>query len=291
MMTRLRYLLLPVLALWACVAAAQTVAVPPLQARVTDLTGTLTRSEQAALEQKLASFEAQKGSQVVVLLLPTTGEESLAEYGIRVADAWKIGRKGVDDGAILLVALQDRQMRIEVGYGLEGALPDAVAKRIVSDLITPYFKRGDYYTGIATGVDAIIAAVSGEALPAPPRRSQEVAPDTAGRAFGIAMAGIFIGMIVRAVSNRGAGAVAGGLSAVLLGFLVAGLGIALLAALIAFVFVLAGGSPGMGYSSRRGGFGGGFGGGYGGGFGGNRGGGGFRGGGGGFGGGGASGGW
>ncbi len=155
----------------ACLAGAVAhgeVAVPPLQARVTDLTGTLTAPQRQALEDKLAAFEAAKGSQIGVLIVPTTEPETIEQYALRVAEQWKLGRKGVDDGALLLVAKNDRRLRIEVGYGLEGVIPDAGAKRIVSDIISPYFRQGDFYGGISAGVDRMIRVVDGEPLP-PPR--------------------------------------------------------------------------------------------------------------------------
>jgi len=115
------------------------VPVPALTGRVVDLTGTLTADQKTALEAKLAAFEAEKGAQIAVLLVPTTQPEAIEQYSIRVVEAWKLGRKGVDDGVLLLIAKNDRKMRIEVGYGLEGVLPDAVAKRIISEVITPFF--------------------------------------------------------------------------------------------------------------------------------------------------------
>ena len=143
------------------------VPVPALKARVTDLTGTLTPGQVASLEQKLAAFEAKKGSQIAVLMLPTTQPESIEQFSIRVAEAWRIGRKGTDDGLILVVAKDDRRLRIEVGYGLEGAVPDATAKRVISEVITPRFKAGDFNGGIAAGVDRLIGLVEGEKLPPP----------------------------------------------------------------------------------------------------------------------------
>ncbi|NUQ78368.1 MAG: TPM domain-containing protein, partial [Polyangiaceae bacterium] len=127
------------LALWlpfaGALAADDLVDVPPLKARVTDLAGTLSSDQAAALEADLAQFEKSRGSQIAILLLPSTKPESIEAYGIRVADAWKIGRQGVDDGVIVLVARDDRALRIEVGRGLEGALPDALAKRIIEENI------------------------------------------------------------------------------------------------------------------------------------------------------------
>src|SRR5437899_164969 len=141
-------------------SARAEVAVPPLKGHVTDLTGTLTAPQIQTLEARLRDFERSKGSQVAVLMLPTTEPETIEEYSIRVADAWKIGRARVDDGAILVVAKNDRKLRVEVGRGLEGAIPDAVAKRVVSDVIAPHFRSGDFY-------GAITKLVEGEGLPAP----------------------------------------------------------------------------------------------------------------------------
>jgi uncharacterized protein len=148
-------------------AARAQVPVPPLEARVTDLTGTLTASQQSALEDKLAAFETRKGAQVVVLILPTTQPEDIAQFGIRLGTAWKIGRSGPDDGAILIVAKDDRAMRIEVGRGLEGALTDVTASRILNDTITPLFKQGDFNGGVNAGLDQMIRVIDGEPLPAP----------------------------------------------------------------------------------------------------------------------------
>ncbi len=292
--------------LWLLVAVAAPaiaqqglVAVPALTARVTDLTGTLTPDQSSALEAKLAAFEQSKGSQVVVLIVPTTQPEAIEQYSIRVVEQWKLGRGKVDDGVLLLIALNDRKMRIEVGYGLEGALPDATANRIIQQDIAPAFKRSDYYDGISTGVDRIMRVIEGEPLPEP-----EFSPPAAGIPglvhllpflFIFALVG---GSILRRLFGRVGGALAtGGLVGFLTWMLISILGISVVAGVVAFIFALMGGmggGPGGGWASRRHGsgwgYGGGFGGGgFGGGFGG--GGGGFGGGGGGFGGGGASGGW
>ena len=146
-----------------CCALAQ-VPVPKLSARVTDLTGTLTQQQRVSLEERLAAFEARKGSQVVVLIVPTTRPEAIEQFSIRVAEQWKIGRKGTDDGVILVVARDDREVRIEVGYGLEGAIPDAIAHRIIEEQIVPHFRAGDYYAGIRSGVTAVMKRVDGEAF-------------------------------------------------------------------------------------------------------------------------------
>src|SRR5947207_8759366 len=153
------------LAGFACARAE--VAVPPLKARVTDLTGTLTPPQIQTLEARLRDFERGKGSQIAVLMLPSTEPETIEEYSIRVAEAWKIGRARVDDGVILVVAKNDRKLRVELGRGLEGAIPAAVAKRVVSDVIAPHFRSGDYYGGIAAGTDALVKLIDGEGMPAP----------------------------------------------------------------------------------------------------------------------------
>ena len=166
MLIKLRYtvglcLLLFVSTLWA------EVAIPNLSQHVTDLTATLNAEQIAALETKLAAFEAKKGSQIAVLLLPTTQPEDIAAFGIRVADVWKIGRKNIDDGVILIIAKDDRKSRLEVGRGLEGVIPDAIAKRVLAETIRPYFKNGDYAGGVDAGVTQLIGLIEGETLPAP----------------------------------------------------------------------------------------------------------------------------
>jgi uncharacterized protein len=263
-------------------AAQAEVALPPLTHRVTDLTATLDTQQTQTLESRLAEFEANKGAQLAVLIVPTTQPESIEQFGIRVVEAWKLGRKGVDDGALLLVAKDDRALRIEVGYGLEGVLNDATANRIIDEVIVPRFKRADFYSGIESGLAAMMQVVSGEALPPPKRAAASGKFDIESMlfvAFGLV---VVVGGMLRAMLGRFPAAVLmGGALAVLAWFTIAQLIVALLVGLMAFVFVLLGGG-GHGF----GGFGGG-GLGGGGGFGG----GGFSGGGGGFGGGGASGRW
>ena len=214
------------------------VAIPTLAARVTDLAGTLSAGQKAALEQKLAAFEAGKGAQVLVLVVPSTQPETIEQFGIRLLDAWKVGRKGVDDGVILIVARDDRRLRIEVGYGLEGRLNDATAKRIISETITPRFKAGDLPGGIDAGVDAILKVVEGEELPAPvpPARSgapQGVAGISEALLFGILIAVVLIGTVLRRLlgnflGSAVVGGVTGGIGWLLLGG-VAGIVIGVLA--------------------------------------------------------------
>lgn len=262
--------------------AQAEVAVPSPGARVTDLTATLDAQQTQALESRLAAFEAKKGAQIAVLLVPTTQPETIEQFGLRVAEAWKLGRKGVDDGALLLVAKDDRALRIEVGYGLEGALNDATAKRIIAEVITPFFKRGEFYAGIDSGTSAMMQVIDGEPLPQPKRAAASGSYDIESLLFiGFGLVVVVGGMLRAMLGRFPAAALMGGGLGVLAWLTVAPLLIALLVGLMAFVFVLLGGS-GRGFGRHgHGGFGGG---GFGGG-------GGFSGGGGGFGGGGASGRW
>src|SRR5947209_8006101 len=154
-------------------AALADVAVPPLTGRIVDKTATLSSGDIASLDKTLQEFEARKGSQVAVLIVPTTQPETIEQYSIRVAEAWKIGRRKVDDGAILVVAKDDRKLRIEVGYGLEGALTDVTAKRIIDEVITPKFRAGDFAGGITDGVSRMLRVIDGEPLPAPAVRRQQ----------------------------------------------------------------------------------------------------------------------
>src|SRR5215470_10013468 len=197
-MSQARAILLALLLCWTCAAAAE-VAVPPLSGRVVDLTGTLSSADIAALSQRLKDFETRKGSQVAVLIVPTTQPETIEQFSIRVADAWKIGRKKVDDGAILVVAKNDRHLRIEVGYGLEGALTDVTSRRIIDEVITPKFRTGDFAGGISDGVDRMIRVIDGEPLPAPARStsfSNDLSDFGPLVPFGL-FASLFVGGILR----------------------------------------------------------------------------------------------
>jgi uncharacterized protein len=151
---------------WVAPALA-LVAVPPLTGRVVDQTGTLSSGDIASLTQTLRDLETRKGSQIAILIVPTTDGEAIAPFALRVAEAWKIGRKKIDDGALLVIAKNDRHLRIEVGYGLEGALNDVTTKRIIDEVITPKFKSGDFAGGVSAGVDRMIAVINGEKLPEP----------------------------------------------------------------------------------------------------------------------------
>ncbi|MBC3921009.1 YgcG family protein [Undibacterium sp. CY18W] len=283
-----RTVLLSVMLAWAGVACAQ-IAVPPIQNRVTDQTATLTTDQKAALEQKLRDFENKKGSQIAVLIVPTTAPETIEQYALRVAEQWKLGRKKVDDGAILLIAKNDRSLRIEVGYGLEGVLNDATSKRIISDTITPYFKQGDFNAGIQAGADQMIRVVDGEPLPAKTSRLTSRTSDADGfqqYAPILFIMALVVGGVLRALFGRLPGAIVTGGVVGGVAWLVAGaISIAMIAGVLALFFTLLSGSLGArGIGAYYGGSGRGGGGFSGGGSG-------FSGGGGGFGGGGASGRW
>ena len=160
-------------ALLACLfigPARAEVPVPALAARVTDLTGTLSKEQRAALEETLKAIEEQTTAQIAVLLVPSTAPETIEQYSMRVVEAWKLGRKGVDNGLLLLVAKNDRKLRMEVGYGLEGTIPDAIARRVIAETITPHFKQGDYAGGIQAGVMQLTALIAGK-LPANPEEA------------------------------------------------------------------------------------------------------------------------
>jgi len=268
-------------------AHAEDRPIPPLTGRVVDETASLSAEQKRALEVKLQDFEQRKGSQIAVLLTGTTFPEPIESYSIRVADTWKIGRKGVSDGILVVVAKSDRAMRLEIGYGLEGAIPDAMARRLIDEVFIPGFREDNFYEGLSAGIDRMIKVVDGEPLP-------EASVPNAGNGglrsiesyFVLFMvATLAVGGLLRGLLGRlPAALVVGAGIGFLAWMIVAPMLVALLAGIVAFVITLVGG--GMPGRLGRGGFGGGgFGGG---GFGG---GGGFSGGGGGFGGGGASGRW
>ncbi|MBY0381895.1 MAG: YgcG family protein [Xanthobacteraceae bacterium] len=290
-----RYMVLAVLLCWASLAVAD-IAVPPLTARVIDQTGTLTPDQTANLEQKLKDFEARKGSQIAVLIVPTTQPEDIAQYSIRVVDQWKLGRKGIDDGALLIVAKNDHRLRIEVGYGLEGALNDATSNRIISEIITPKFKEGDFAGGIGDGVDRMIGVIDGEPLPAPKPPHQRLSSDKIdelGQLFPVILIlTIVLGGILRSTLGRLPGSIVTGGGVAVAAWLFIGVWtIAGLAGVMAFAFTLFGDLIFSGGNFPGGGYGGGYRRGGSDWSGGGGGGGGFSGGGGGFGGGGASGNW
>lgn len=266
-------------------AAAVGIAVPPHTAWVTDLTGTLADGERAALESRLAGFTAAKGAQVAVLLVPSTGDEPIETYALRVAESWKLGRQGVDDGAILLVATGDRRLRIEVGYGLEGVLTDATSKRIIDETIVPHFRSGNLYAGINAGVERILGVIEGEPLPPPTPAKRGTTLD---EALSLALFfAFFFALLFRVPGRRARGlrvplaAAASGGTTFLVTSVAFAAGISAVVAVVLAGLLGGGDSGGRWVSHRRygdrfpggwggwsGGFGGGFGGGGGGSFGG-----------------------
>jgi uncharacterized protein len=225
-------------------AAYAEVAVPPLKSRVTDLTGTLNAQQKGELESRIAAFESRRGSRMAVLLLPTTKPEEIEQYSIRVAEAWKIGRKKIDDGLILIVAKDDRRLRIEVGYGLEGAIPDSVAKRVIDERITPRFREGDFYGGLRDGVDQLIRLAEGEKLPSPAAApaATGIGPESvsflrffAGNPIFIVILTMIGGAILKGVLGRLPGSLATAAGIGLLVLLLYGIAMALIAAFAAFI--------------------------------------------------------
>ncbi|WP_310492611.1 TPM domain-containing protein [Dechloromonas sp.] len=261
--------------------SANEVALPALTERVNDLTGTLSAEDRAGLTASLVLLEKDKGAQIAIVLLPTTQPESIEQFGIRLAEAWKIGRKGVDDGVIVIVAKDDRRMRIEVGYGLEGAIPDAIAKRIVAEQMAPRFREGDFAGGLRATVATLDKVIRGEPLPAPAVHTAPSGADS-GDALTFLLIVFFMAGVIRSMFGLLGSLAVSGVAGWLAWTLFTSLGLAGGAALVAFALSFI--RLGRGGWQSGGGFPGGFGGG-------SSGGGGFSGGGGGFGGGGASGNW
>lgn len=207
-MTRLFVTLL--LAAWCALAggaaaAQEFVPVPPLQTRVTDLAGMLDGNQRVTLENVLKEYEQRTGSQIAILLVPKTEPEAIEQYSIRVLDEWKLGRKGVDDGVLLVVARDNppalRRLRIEAGRGVQGSLTDAQSKRILQDVIAPHFRQNDYYGGLAAGVSAITALLDKEQLPTPDKR--QAAEEGFDFSFGLFLFFMFLFlMLSRRRSSR-----------------------------------------------------------------------------------------
>ena len=263
--------------------------VPDIESYVTDLTGTLDSQEKTSLESKLKNFEDIKGTQIIILLIPSTDPEEIEPFGIRVADTLKIGREGIDDGVILIVAKEDRKVRLEVGYGLEGVIPDAYAKRIIERIIIPDFRNGGYYSGINNGVDALISLIEGEELPLPVAKGGGEMADQKFPVFFMFIILMFVIIpVIKAIFGKKVKSKSGRIITFIIAFALGWLIINLAMGLIIGVFLtffmnLPSGGPGGrsrgvyiggpfggfgGGSSGGGSFGGGFGGGMGGGFGG-----------------------
>jgi len=242
-MNAARVSILALLVFWAASALA-VVAVPPLVGRVVDQTGTLNSGDIASLNQTIRAFEARKGSQIAVLIVPTTDGEAIEPFSLRVAETWKIGRKKVDDGAVLVIAKNDRHLRIEVGYGLEGALTDVTTKRIIDEEITPKFKSGDFAGGVSAGLNKMIRIIDGEKLPEPEpphwQHPQSGLFDVDAMFNPFLLIPVFLfGGLMRTMLGRLAGAaVGGGVVMLIAWFLFGSLAAAVFAGLIASLFVL-----------------------------------------------------
>lgn len=215
----------------ACgVAWAQAAPIPALQARITDTTQTLDAATVQSLTHALADLEQRKGAQIAVLMVPTTDNEAIESYALRAFEHWKLGRSGVDDGILLVIAKDDRRLRIEVGYGLEGAVPDLLAGRLIREQIAPRFQQGDFAGGVVAGVQGLIALVEGEDLP-PPVPSSQAASDT-GSWWDVLVPLAFMAMVLPPVL-----AVAG--TGLLLFFITHSVVVAVLGAMVAFLVSLA----------------------------------------------------
>jgi uncharacterized protein len=242
----LRQLGLLLLFLVGTAAAQPVLPVPPLSERVIDQTGTLTAVETQNLIGKLAAFEAEAGPQIVVLLVPTTQPEDIASFAQRVGETWKIGRRDVGDGLLMVVAKNDRKIWIAPAKALEGAVPDLAARRIVAEQITPRFRSGDFAGGIDAGVDQLIARIKGESLPTPSDRDRPGTPSFGFAPLELLMFAFvalpILATVLRSVFGRGLGSVAAGAAGggiawfVTQSLLFAGLG-----GVIGFVLALLGG--------------------------------------------------
>jgi uncharacterized protein len=185
-------------------APAYPLDVPPLRARVNDYAKVITADQTRKLEDQLAQFERETGHQVAILTVPSLEGDSLEDFSIRVAENWKIGKKGFDNGVILIVVPKDRRLRLEVGYGLEGILPDAVANQIISQYIIPRFRVGDFSSGIVAGIDAVLKVIRREPLPEAARQKPS---NPSGSGFGsltglVLLLGLIAVMSVVSNSNR-----------------------------------------------------------------------------------------
>jgi uncharacterized protein len=263
-------LLLIALVAPAYLALAQALPIPPLTEPVIDQAGVLSSDTRGEIEREVRALKSDKGSEVAVLIVPSTKPEEIEQYSIRVVERWKLGRKGIDDGVLLLVAVQDRRVRIEVGRGLEGDIPDVKAFRIIDEVILPQFKAGDLSGGVRAGVEAIDGLIRGVDLP-PPAATDEGATDLF---FPLTVFGYVTGALLGSLFGILIGAGIAGVGTFLIGYTLFSLGAAIGLGVLVMVLVLVlrgalGGVGGRGYRGGRsyggrsssGGFGGSFGGG------------------------------
>ncbi len=256
-MSALRPIFLVLFLLIGGVTASAEVEVPKITRAVTDLTGSLSTQQLNELEGTLRSFSSTRGSQIAVLIVPTTEPEAIEQFSIRVVDEWKLGRMGIDDGVLLLVALNDRTMRIEVGKGLEGILPDAKAKRIIDDVIIPEFKAGNIYAGVYNGVAAIAKIVLQEELPPPTAASQSTKNSSLVHTILNFLPVLFIGVNFLGIAARKAFGplIAASLFGAIALFVTLFLGplfLAIMVGIIVFLVVFSAGSGGSGRSGYGG---------------------------------------
>ncbi|MCA3001002.1 MAG: TPM domain-containing protein [Rhodocyclaceae bacterium] len=236
--------------------------IPALEKRVTDLAAALGQDEQARITERIRVFEQKKGGQIAVLIVDTTAPEAIFDYSLRVAESWKIGRKGVDDGVLFVIAKGDRKMQILTGPGVQGSLTDATSKRIIAEIVAPRFREGKYGDGIYNGVDKIASVIDGEALPPPAKKKQATKSIDGGEFLVLGIfAAIFVAPVLRSIFGRFLGATAtGGVTGAAAWFLLGGMVFPIFIGVIVFIIALFAGL--LNFSSGRGGgWGGGFGGG------------------------------
>lgn len=248
----------------AAAAGAQSVrqpdgllAVPPL-ARVTDQTGTLSAADKTALENKLAAFETAHGSQIAIVMVASTQPEPISDFAQRIGDAWKIGRKGIGDGLLIVVAKDDRKVWIAVAKALEGAIPDLAAKRVIREAIAPRFRDNDFAGGLSAGLDAIFKLIEGEGLPAPigvPAQKIDAGESTLGLLVPFIVAGLVFGALLRRIVGRPGALLAGGGAGIIAGVMLSSLWLGIVAAIAVLVLSLVGGvsTAGQVLGGRRGG--------------------------------------
>ena len=227
--------------------------IPPLKNRVTDMTATLSAADEARIEARLRGYEAKKGTQIAVLIVATTLPEPAFDYSMRVVDAWKLGRKDIDDGVLFLIAKSDRKLEIRTGRGIQGTLTDAMSKRIISEIVTPKFRAGDFAGGIEQGVEKMIAVLEGEALP-PPQKKRIASQGVNYEGFLMLgfVAALIAGPLLRSLLGRFVGAAAtGGVTGAAAWWLAGGMLFPVIAGVVLFFIVLMMGA--MNFSSGRGG--------------------------------------
>ncbi len=232
-------------------------AIPPL-ARVSDFTGTLSATGKQALEDKLAAFETAHGSQIAIVMVASTQPEPISDYAQRIGDAWKIGRAGIGDGLLIVVAKDDRKVWIAVAKALEGAIPDVAAKRVIREAIAPRFKNNDFAGGLSAGLDAIFKLIEGEGLPAPigvSERNIDAGEGTLALLVPFVMVGLVVGAVLRRLVGRPGALLAGGGAGAVAGWMLSSLALGVVAGLAVLVLSLVGGVTGAGrvLGGRRGG--------------------------------------